>query len=165
MSWREPADSCAEFTELLDELGVTHVVAGALAALRYRAEPRFTTDVDFLVRPRAGLADALRARGYDVETMSEPGEEPYLLFVRGGGTRVDLIVAETAYQDEAMDRARDGYLAPEDVIVHKLIAWRPRDRDDVSSILSTGIALDVQYIERWAEAWGVADRWDQARRR
>jgi hypothetical protein len=59
MSWREPADSCARFADLLDQLGVTHVVAGALAALRYRAEPRLTTDVDFIVRLVPDLADAL----------------------------------------------------------------------------------------------------------
>jgi hypothetical protein len=27
-------------------------------------------------------------------------------------------------------------------LIHKLIAWRPRDQDDVRSILSTGIAFD-----------------------
>ncbi len=29
------------------------------------------------------------------------------------------------------------------VIVHKLLAWRPRDRDDVASILAAGHDLDV----------------------
>jgi len=82
MSSLEPAASCAQFAELLDELGVRHVVAGALAALRYRAEPRLTTDVDFIIEPSPGLADALRERGYRVDTMDESGGEPYLLFVR-----------------------------------------------------------------------------------
>ncbi len=53
-------------------------------------------------------------------------------------------------------------LTPEDVIVHKLIAWRPRDRDDIASILDAGLALDVTYIEHWASEWEVLDRWRAA---
>lgn len=48
--------------------------------------------------------------------------------------------------------------------MHKLIAWRPRDRDDIASILEAGHVLDEQFIERWAGEWDVLDRWDQARR-
>jgi hypothetical protein len=44
-----------------------------------------------------------------------------------------------------------------------LIAWRERDRDDISSILRTGIALDESYVEHWAREWGVTERWDHAR--
>ena len=50
----------------------------------------------------------------------------------------------------------------EDVLIHKLLAWRPRDRDDVRSILSVGHALDERYIERWADDWQVIDRWRAA---
>lgn len=51
----------------------------------------------------------------------------------------------------------------EDVIVQKLIAWRPRDRNDIASILEGGHHLDEQYIERRAVEWEVLDRWHQAR--
>ena len=43
---REPSDSSAEFGRLLDRAGIPHVVIGALAALRYRREPRLTTDAE-----------------------------------------------------------------------------------------------------------------------
>ncbi|MCC7076456.1 MAG: hypothetical protein IT198_04965 [Acidimicrobiia bacterium] len=46
--------------------------------------------------------------------------------------------------------------------MHKLIAWRPRDRDDIASILDAGLALDVTYIEHWASEWEVLDRWRAA---
>ena len=39
------------------------------------------------------------------------------------------------YQRVALRRSVDHVLTAEDVIVHKLIAWRLRDRDDIRSIL------------------------------
>jgi hypothetical protein len=78
---------------------------------------------------------------------------------------VDLVMATTEYQRIAVERAIDHVLTVEDVFVHKLIAWRPRDQDDISSILSTRLAFDEEYVERWAREWGVEDRWREARSR
>ena len=50
-------------------------------------------------------------------------------------------------------------------MIHKLLARRPRDRDDVASILEARHDLDEGYIVRWATEWGVADRWQLALRR
>ena len=160
---REPSDSSAEFQQLLDDAGIRHVVIGALAALRYRREPRLTTDVDFLLAHAEGLVDALHAAGYD--QLDIVGDPPYAIFIRTDTVKVDLLVAETDYQHEALARAVDGYLSPEDVLVHKLIAWRPRDRDDIASILDAEVPIDEGYVSRWAAEWDVTDRWDQARRR
>lgn len=158
----EIEDSYVEFRDRLTALGLEPVLIGALAAQRYRLAPRFTTDVDFLVRRLGDLVAVLGAEGYDVSVMAEPGEEPYVAFIRGKGVQVDVLVAETEYQEVALDRAIDGVLTVEDVIVHKLIAGRPRDRDDIASILATGRPLDDGYVRRWAEVWGVADRWVEA---
>jgi hypothetical protein len=139
------------------------VLIGALAAIRYRALTRTTTDVDFLVGSLAGVKEHFEGRGYDVRVMTEPGaDEPYVAFIRGRGVAVDALAAETAYQREAMTRAVDGVLSVEDVIVHKLLAWRPRDRDDIDSILAVGHQLDRDYIARWAAEWQVTERWRTA---
>jgi GAF domain-containing protein len=98
-----------------------------------------------------------------VRVLADPGEEPHMLVVRGRGARIDVLLALIEYQRVALDRAVDNVLTVEDVIVHKLIAWRPRDRDDVASILRAGHALDEGYIELWAGEWDVRDRWEQAR--
>lgn len=50
-------------------------------------------------------------------------------------TDVDILLPAVAYQEVALDRAYDHPITAEDVIVHKLIAWRPRDRNDIASIL------------------------------
>jgi hypothetical protein len=75
-----------------------------------------------------------------------------------GDDRVDILIAGTPFRQEALRRARDGALTPDDVIVHKPIAWRPNDMDDVWEIPATGVALDGAYIERWAQAREVLDR-------
>lgn len=35
------------------------------------------------------------------------------------------------------------------------------DRDDIRSVLAA-VAVDVDYIERWAAVWDIADRWAEA---
>ncbi len=162
---REPSDYSDRFAERLRSLGFAPVLIGALAANVYRLVPRFTTDVDFLTRSLVGLAESIEADGFEVRTLADPGEAPYVAFIRGSGIRVDVVAAQTDYQLEAIDRAGDGVLTVEDVIVHKLIAWRPRDRDDVDQILAAGHALDHVYLDRWIAAWHVEDRWREARRR
>jgi hypothetical protein len=160
---RETWDYYDEFRDRLDGLGLDAVLIGALAAARYRLEPRLTTDVDFLARRLDGLVEAMEADGYQLRVMAEPGHEPYVVFIRGKGTKVDVLRAETEYQFEALDRAVDGAITAEDVIVHKLLAWRSKDIDDIHSILATGRPLDAGYIDRWAGEWEVGDRWTQIR--
>lgn len=157
--------SVADIRRRLAASGIEAVVIGAVAAARYRATPRETTDVDFLARSLDGLAEAMLADGFTVHSVAEPDSgEPYAVFIRGKGLVVDVLLAETEYQRTAMDRAVDGVITAEDVIIHKLLAWRPRDRDDIASILGHGHQLDVDYIESWADAWEVRDRWEAAKR-
>jgi hypothetical protein len=161
---REPSDYSDRFAERLRGLGVQPVLIGALAANVYRLSPRLTTDADFLTRTLDGVVEAMRADGLEVEELSEPGEPPFVVFIRGDGVRVDVLAAQTDYQLQAIERAIDGVLSVEDVIIHKLIAWRARDRDDVEQILAAGHDLDEAYLARWVRAWDVEDRWDAARR-
>lgn len=158
---RETWDYYDEFRERLDGLGLDVVLIGALAAARYRLEPRLTTDVDFLARRLDGLVEAMTAEGYDLRVVAEPGEDPYVVFIRGKGIKVDVLLAETEYQIAALDRAVDGAITAEDVIVHKLLAWRSKDIDDIRSILAAGHDLDTTYIHEWATVWDVLDRWDE----
>ena len=154
--------------ELLDGLGAQWVLAGALAAQQYRIDMRQTTDVDVLARSVVGLREACEARGYTVKERGASGDDdPYLYFVRGraGGPdiKIDVIVAETPYQEEAIDRGLARHvLTVEDVIIHKLLAWRARDQDDIRSILAAGHEPDETYVAYWATEWGVEDRWHEA---
>jgi len=78
----------------------------------------------------------------------------------------DLIVAGTEYERTAISRAlTEGVgtplsirvLAPEDVIVFKLIAGRAQDLADIEAILAAKPSLDDAYLESWASAWDVLE--------
>lgn len=156
------AFSAVDLRRLLAEHGITTVLIGAHAANRYRLESRHTVDVDFLASSLSGAADVLRSAGCTVREVSEDGA-PYLISARIDSTVIDLLLAETDYQRSAMMRAVDGVLTVEDVIIHKLIAGRPRDMDDIQSILSTGQGIDETFILENAQQWGVANRWEEIR--
>jgi hypothetical protein len=155
---------------VLGRLGIEWVLFGALAANLYRGETRLTGDTDLL------LADAGASRAVLERELAEAGwvrssatPDASLLRLRHAELGiVDLIIAGTPYERVALDRAhveviRPGFavraLAPEDVVVFKLIAGRSKDLADIESILITRRILDEAYIERWAEAWEVLDRW------
>ena len=138
---------------------------GALAASRYRRSPRVTTDADLLVEPAIGVAEAFSAAGYDVRAVGDDPAAPDMLLVRGKGDQIDVLFATVDYIEDALDRSVDHVLAVEDVIVQKLIAWRPRDRNDIADILDAGQLLDDEYIARLAMEWDVADRWTEAQAR
>jgi hypothetical protein len=160
---REPSASAQTAAEILDGIGARWAFVGAFAALRYRDTPRLTTDVDVLVAPVDGVVEAFERAGYEVTVIADAGEPPHLLLVRGRGDRIDVMLPAVAYQQVALDRAIDHVITVEDVVVHKLIAWRPRDRNDILSILDAGHELDEEYIRRWALEWDVLDRWEEAR--
>jgi predicted nucleotidyltransferase len=71
--------------------------------------------------------------------------------------RVDLIFSFTPYEKGAIQRAQKvrlggidvTFAAPEDVIIHKIFAGRPRDLEDVSSILAKQPNVDREYIIKW----------------
>jgi hypothetical protein len=118
-----------------------------------------TTDADLVVEWDPRLPAMIEAEGWTVRVLADAGDAPHLIRAQREEQRVDLLVALTEYQQEALGRAEDHVLSVEDVIVHKLIAGRPRDRDDIRSILEAGHAIDWDYVRRWA---GEFDVWERA---
>ncbi|MEX1006449.1 MAG: hypothetical protein WD271_01225 [Acidimicrobiia bacterium] len=150
-----------ETTELLDRAGVPWAIAGAFAADEYRGTHRFTTDADLLVQWRDELPTVLEQAGWNLDVKRDAGE-PHLIRARRGLDSIDLIVGGTEYQSLAIRRANRGPLTIEDVLIHKVIAWRPKDRDDIRSILTAGEEYDRAYVDHWVREWDVEDRWREA---
>ena len=159
MSELDPSAWLASIAEIFDSLEVEWALVGALAANRYRATPRFTTDVDTMAEFDPSLPERFEAAGYDVTVIADDGEPAHLVRCYRGAEALDILLPVIDYQRQALRRAVDHVLTAEDVIIHKLIAWRLRDRDDIRSIIEAGVTLDADYLNHWIEQWEVAERW------
>lgn len=157
--------------------GFAYAVVGALARNAW-ARPRATTDADFGIAVAPHQLPALHELIDDLglrirKQRPGDGEVPELLLLCGrvdSSLRLDLLVASTPFEDSVLSRRRrvrmagaDVWVAsPEDLLVYKLVAGRPRDLVDVEDVATTqklaGATLDWDYVNYWTEAFGVADR-------
>lgn len=159
------------FNQLLEQIALSlehrqipYMVIGGQAVLIY-GEPRLTRDIDITlgVGPERlqDLLSIVESSGWRllVENPEEFVQRTLVLPVQdpGSGIRIDLIFSYSPYERQAMERARSlrigkatvRFAAPEDVIVLKVVAGRPRDLEDVRSILLKNPQLDREYIRRW----------------
>lgn len=161
-------DSVSALAAVLGPLGIGWVLIGALAANRYRKTTRTTQDVDLLLVDLGpgldALEAALRRAGWTVRRATPGGEMLRARHPTFG--LADLIVAGTEYERTAIARSRTEsasplssirVLAPEDVIVFKLIAGRAQDLADIEAILAAKPVLDDDYLESWATAWDAIE--------
>ena len=155
----------------LAEVGVPYMIIGGQAVLLY-GELRATKDVDVTVgigpdQLRAVL-EVCRRVGLSLR-VEDPAE-----FVRRTlvlptadsetGLRVDFVFSFTPYERQAIERARKvrlgatdvAFASPEDVVIHKVFAGRPRDLDDVRGILLRQRELDQSYVLHWLRELGQA---------
>ena len=163
---------------VFDSLGIPHVVVGGLA-VRLLGLPRPTFDVDLMVsidRDRLPiLLDKLDEVGFEVPEAYRSGwvdqvaglpVVKFKLYVGGRGIDADIFLAETKFQVEVMRRSRRdeiwgipiSVVTPEDLILFKVLANRPRDQSDVLEIRLVQGDLDEDYLRRWAAELGVSDQ-------
>jgi hypothetical protein len=145
-------------------------------AVRVHGIPRPTHDIDFtlaLGRERLPeLYDAVRGLGYTVPEefaggwVDQVAGMPlvkFRLYLAGQGLDIDVFLAESRFQSELLARRRRAQLeetpvwivSPEDLILLKLLARRPRDLADIGDILFTQGQLDEAYLRHWAQELGV----------
>lgn len=168
--------------DLLESKRVPYFVMGGIA-VRYWGLPRPTFDLDFTIALDPGavaeLCTTFEQAGFTVpeihskghlDTLQEMQKFSISRYERGKPVAIDLFVVTTQYQREAFARRcavhLDGrpvvMIAPEDLILHKLIAARPRDLADVNDILLVKGDVDRKYMRTWAATLGIEDRLDKA---
>lgn len=144
--------------------GIPYMVIGGQALLLH-GEPRLTKDIDVTLGAETDrLPDVLELLG---KIGLRPATEGVEDFVRRTmvlpaldtvtGIRVDFIFSFTPYKKEAISRSRKvsvggedvAFAAAEDLIIHKIFAGRPRDLEDIWSVLFRNPSLDLDYIRRW----------------
>lgn len=150
----------ARIAAAFDSRALPYMVIGGQAVLLY-GEPRLTRDIDITlgvdIDALPAVLEAARSAGLDplvdpdefvARTMVLPCVDPV------SGIRVDLVFSFTPYESEAIGRSRAveiggrpvKYAGPEDLIVHKMLAGRPRDLEDVRSIVLRQPTLDRQLV-------------------
>ena len=77
------------------------------------------------------------------------------------------IARGTAATCEAVGQIRFicGLVSPEDLVLLKLLAGRPKDFVDVGDILFIQGQLDQEYLHRWATQLGISSALEEARRK
>jgi predicted nucleotidyltransferase len=150
----------------LDARSLPYMLIGGQAVLLY-GEPRLTRDIDVTLGVDSGRLDEVLAiiadqgwtllvddaRAFVARTMVLPCMDPQT------DIRIDFIFSFSPYEQQALERAhrvpmgeaRVRFAAPEDLIIHKLIAGRPRDLEDVQGVLARNPDLDTGYIRYWLE--------------
>ena len=154
-----------KIAERLDEDKIPYMVIGGQAVLLY-GSPRLTRDIDITLGVDTDkfslLERVCRKLGLKVlpenpqrfakETNVLPAEEAK------SKIRVDFIFSFSPYESQALKRTRKtsigGYpvkfASCEDVIIHKMIAGRAIDGEDVRNILiKNKNSIDVKYIKKW----------------
>jgi len=148
----------------LDAAGITYMIIGGQAVLLY-GTPRMTRDIDVTlgvaIDRLEDVVAVVRTAGLKilVEDYQSFAGRTWVLPTKDedSGIRVDLIFSVTPYEREAIERAVAVVLrgtivkfaSLEDVIIHKVFAGRPRDLEDVRSIILKNPIFDSQYIADW----------------
>lgn len=153
--------------------GLPYMVIGGQAVLIH-GEPRLTRDIDITLgldvdrfeevvaaATAAGLVTLVAGEEFTRRTNVLPCRH------QTSGLRVDLIFSFSPYERQAVARAENvlvggtavRFATAEDLIIHKLVAGRPRDVEDVRSVLRRRPDLDEAYLKRWlAEFEPVVER-------
>jgi len=148
----------------LKQASIPYMVIGGQAVLLY-GEPRLTRDIDVTlgigVSELARIKKVLPAMGLKVlvkkdqefveRTMVLPTKD------RESDIRVDFIFSFSPYERQAIGRAKNikvgrtqvKFASLEDLVIHKVVSGRPRDLEDIKSILVKNPKYDSDYISKW----------------
>jgi hypothetical protein len=156
--------SVATIQRLLEGAGIQSMVVGGLAVLVW-GKARLTQDADLKVGlGRDESRRLLTCLAPHYQFLSAQPEDTLarlgFVFVRDpSGVRIDLLLADTGFDAEAMRRRRDTQVmpglglyvcSPEDLVVYKMISTRARDQEDVAGIVRRQkTTLDHDYVEAW----------------
>jgi hypothetical protein len=182
----EPTELLRMVGERLDRIGCAWFVTGSVASTVF-GEPRFTNDIDIVVRADERQA-AMFARCFageewyaSVEAAIDAARRRAMFNIIHvpSGLKADIIFApETPHNLSRFHRVRriampDGrsepFASPEDVILKKLEFFREggssKHLRDIASIIAVQgeSAIDWNYLATWAERLGVAPEFDRVR--
>jgi hypothetical protein len=164
----------------LDRCNIPYMLIGGQAVLLY-GEPRLTRDIDITLGVDIDKLKIIISLANDLALKILPGNiedfarETMVLPVihQETGIRIDFIFSFSPYERQAIARAKKVrmldrdvcFAAPEDVIIHKIVAGRPRDMEDIRGILLKIPDIDITYIRQWLNDFSNAPGEDDIKER
>lgn len=165
--------------DLCERNQLDYAIMGGIA-VRVHGIPRPTYDVDLEVAIRddqlATFFNQAEKLGYEIASIyrtgwrdtvgSMPLVKMKTYLAAGQSVDVDIFLSETDFQHSVMSRRMAvefeerslWFVTPEDLLLFKLIANRPRDLGDVEDVLFVQGQLDEDYMHHWATRLGITDR-------
>jgi hypothetical protein len=156
--------SIRRLQQRLQEADIPSIVIGGVAAALW-GEPRVTRDVDLKILLGREEVDRLLAALTPDYTPLFPNprqalKEQGMLFVQDlAETRLDLLLADTPYDVQAIRRGQSVEVqpgaticvcSPEDLVIYKLVSTRLRDHEDAASVVRRQCdKLDDRYVLHW----------------
>jgi len=161
----------------MDHFKVSYALIGGMAT-SYRSQPRFTKDIDFLVKvPHlvlAPLLEDLRCRSFEFDTLATIGEwtQHHMVVLSYHGIRIDWLEPLIPTYLHILDRATEEtwlgqpirIASTEGLILLKLLAYRIQDQVDIENLVAANRdTLNLEWIR--AEWQTLADPDDPRMRR
>ena len=148
----------------LNAHNIPYMVIGGQAVLIY-GEPRLTKDIDITLGVGVsklneinGIVEKLNLKILVDENFVQ-NTMVLLVIDEKTGIRVDFIFSFSLYEKQAIERATEvkfgntvvKFASLEDLVIHKIIAGRAIDIEDVRSIILKNPDYDAKYIKRWLQ--------------
>lgn len=160
-----------DLTAWLKAAQVSGVIIGGVAA-SLLGRPRVTRDIDALVvLDETDWARFLAAGKQFGFVPRRPdaidfARQARVLLVQHApsGIDVDIVFGALPFEEEAVANAisvdvagiRLSLPTPEDLVIMKAVAHRPRDLGDIEAVLDTHPELDAQRVRRWVREFSMA---------
>jgi hypothetical protein len=158
-----------EIDGLMVELKAAYAILGGVAVSIY-GEPRLTYDIDvniMLEKEAVGVfIKTAKRHGFSpmapniIKFVEKTGVMPARFSKKGISGISDFIIARNMLERQAIQRARyrriysarARVVRAEDLLLHKLLSDRPRDREDARGIIRRqGSKLDSRYVKAWLQ--------------
>lgn len=152
--------------DALEDAGISYMLVGGQAAILY-GRARVTQDIDMTLGVAVDRFDdveriAKKLRLKPVELSVSPrqfAEQTYLYpcFDSASGMRIDFMFSLFPFERQAIAAAKKKKIAGasirlvrvEDLVVMKAVAGRPRDVEDITSLLAKHPKLDLAHVRHW----------------
>ncbi len=172
MTFPEPIKTFIEpltaLQRLLDRFNSQGVIIGGIAT-GFLGKPRFTVDLDAMffasIRDVPRILEMAKEEGIEPrrKDAAEFAKQSRVLLLKhvSSGTSVDISLGAFPFEEEVVARStlyNVGMLSvrlptPEDLIILKAIAHRPKDLIDIQTVIDAHPDLDIPRIKRWVKSF------------